>query len=123
MLGELSGDRAAASAAADAAIAPHRPQELGWFLETVGTAPEVQGQGLGSAVLIPGIQEAERALRAVAAPRQGDPALAAAVVSQKVARHDRATRGFPNAEQDQHQGEVLTSLDEICDQESVRGGL
>jgi predicted N-acetyltransferase YhbS len=27
----------------------------------VGTAPEAQGQGLGSAVLIPGIQEAERA--------------------------------------------------------------
>jgi predicted N-acetyltransferase YhbS len=28
---------------------------------TVGTAPEAQGQGLGSAVLIPGLQEAERA--------------------------------------------------------------
>ncbi|MDV5148170.1 GNAT family N-acetyltransferase [Streptomyces sp. SBC-4] len=61
ILGELSGDRAAASAAADAAVAPHRPQEPGWFLETVGTAPEAQGRGLGSAVLIPGIQEAERA--------------------------------------------------------------
>ena len=61
IFGELSGDRAAASAAADAAIAPYRPQEPGWFLGTVGTAPEAQGQGLGSAVLIPGIQEAERA--------------------------------------------------------------
>ena len=61
VFGELSGDRAAASAAADAAIAPYRPQEPGWFLGTVGTAPEAQGQGLGSAVLIPGIQEAERA--------------------------------------------------------------
>ncbi|MFF5672238.1 GNAT family N-acetyltransferase [Streptomyces hygroscopicus] len=61
VLGELSGDRAAASAAADAAIAPYRPQEPGWFLETVGTAPDAQGQGLGSAVLGPGIQEAERA--------------------------------------------------------------
>ncbi|MFF4675140.1 GNAT family N-acetyltransferase [Streptomyces sp. NPDC001279] len=58
---ELSGDRAAASEAVDAATAPYRPQEPGWFLETVGTAPEAQGQGLGSAVLIPGIQEAERA--------------------------------------------------------------
>ncbi|MFI1386325.1 GNAT family N-acetyltransferase [Embleya sp. NPDC020886] len=58
---ELGGDRAAAAAAADTAIAPYRPQEPGWFLETVATAPEAQGQGLGSAVLIPGIQEAERA--------------------------------------------------------------
>ncbi|MFB7591895.1 GNAT family N-acetyltransferase [Streptomyces sp. NPDC056169] len=61
MLGELSGDRAAAYAAADAAMAPYRSQEQGWFLETVGTAPEAQGKGLGSAVLMPGIQEAERA--------------------------------------------------------------
>lgn len=61
LLSELSGDRAAASAAADAAIAPHRPQDAGWFLQTVGTAPEAQGRGLGSAVLLPGIHEAERA--------------------------------------------------------------
>ncbi|MFF9685474.1 GNAT family N-acetyltransferase [Streptomyces sp. NPDC014623] len=61
VLGELSGDRAAASAAADAAVAPYRPQEPGWFLETVGTAPEAQGRGLGSAVLAPGLREAERA--------------------------------------------------------------
>jgi GNAT superfamily N-acetyltransferase len=61
LLGELGGDRAAASATADAAMAPHRPKEPGWFLETVATAPEAQGKGLGSAVLIPGIQEAERA--------------------------------------------------------------
>jgi len=58
---ELSGDRAAAYAAVEAATDPYRPQEPGWFLETVGTVPEAQGQGLGSAVLIPGIQEAERA--------------------------------------------------------------
>ncbi|GLY66679.1 GNAT family N-acetyltransferase [Amycolatopsis taiwanensis] len=61
ILGELSGDRAAASAAAEQAVAPYRPQEPGWFLETVGTAPEGQGQGLGSAVLLPGLEEAERA--------------------------------------------------------------
>ncbi|MFD3635886.1 GNAT family N-acetyltransferase [Streptomyces sp. NPDC058664] len=42
-------------------MAPYRPEEPGWFLETVATAPEAQGKGLGSAVLIPGIQEAERA--------------------------------------------------------------
>jgi GNAT superfamily N-acetyltransferase len=61
LLGELSGDRAAAFETADTAMAPYRPEEPGWFLETVATAPEAQGKGLGSAVLIPGIQEAERA--------------------------------------------------------------
>ncbi|SCF19700.1 Acetyltransferase (GNAT) family protein [Micromonospora viridifaciens] len=61
ILGELSGNRATAFASAQQAVAPYRPQEPGWFLETVGTAPEVQGQGLGSAVLLPGIEEAERA--------------------------------------------------------------
>lgn len=61
ILGELGGDRAAMAAAADATMAQYRPKEPGWFLETVATAPEAQGKGLGSAVLIPGIQEAERA--------------------------------------------------------------
>ncbi|MFD3352859.1 GNAT family N-acetyltransferase [Streptomyces fradiae] len=60
LLGELSGDRAAASEAADAAMAPYRPKGPGWFLQTVATAPEAQGKGLGSAVLVPGIQAAER---------------------------------------------------------------
>ncbi|MEU7565051.1 GNAT family N-acetyltransferase [Streptomyces fradiae] len=60
LLGELSGDRAAVSETAHAAMAPYRPKEPGWFLETVATAPEAQGKGLGSAVLAPGIQEAER---------------------------------------------------------------
>ncbi|WDV56690.1 GNAT family N-acetyltransferase [Streptomyces coeruleorubidus] len=61
ILGELSGDRAAMAAAADAAMAPYRPKEPGRFLETVAAAPEAQGKGLGNAVLVPGIQEAERA--------------------------------------------------------------
>ncbi|GCD95996.1 GNAT family N-acetyltransferase [Embleya hyalina] len=61
ILRELGGDRAAASANADAAMAPYRPTEPGWFLETVATAPEAQGRGLGRAVLEPGIEEAERA--------------------------------------------------------------
>ncbi|MBE1577055.1 GNAT family N-acetyltransferase [Amycolatopsis roodepoortensis] len=60
MLSELSGDRAAAAEAAEAALAPHRSKTPGWFLDAVGTAPDAQGQGLGSAVLMPGIQEAER---------------------------------------------------------------
>lgn len=63
VLAELSGDRAAAAEAADRAMAPHRPQEPGWFLETVATAPELQGKGLGRAVLAPGLREAERAGR------------------------------------------------------------
>ncbi|MFB4195787.1 GNAT family N-acetyltransferase [Streptomyces carpaticus] len=58
---ELSGDRAAAYASAEEALAPHRPQEPGWFLETVATAPEAQGRGLGSAVLRPGLREAGEA--------------------------------------------------------------
>ncbi|MFC9974585.1 GNAT family N-acetyltransferase [Spirillospora sp. NPDC127200] len=61
LLGDLAGDRAAAFAAAEQALAPHRPQEPVWFLNTVGVAPEAQGQGLGAAVLLPGIQEAVRA--------------------------------------------------------------
>ncbi|MFG3532490.1 hypothetical protein ACGF8B_38135 [Streptomyces sp. NPDC047917] len=38
-------------------MAPYRPKEQGRFLETVATAHEAQGKGLGSGVLIPGIQE------------------------------------------------------------------
>ncbi|NLU70954.1 GNAT family N-acetyltransferase [Streptomyces sp. HNM0574] len=61
LLGALAGDRASAAEAADAAVAPYRPRQPGWYLETVATAPEAQGRGLGSAVLAPGIQEAQRA--------------------------------------------------------------
>ncbi|WP_395570696.1 GNAT family N-acetyltransferase [Streptomyces sp. BK79] len=61
VLGELSGDRAAMAADADVAMAPYRPKDPGWFLQTVATAPEAQGKGLGGAVLAPGVQEAERA--------------------------------------------------------------
>ncbi|MFI2611670.1 GNAT family N-acetyltransferase [Kitasatospora sp. NPDC018623] len=61
LLGELTGDRQAAFEAAERELAPHRPQEPVWFLNTVGVAPELQGRGLGRAVLLPGIEEAERA--------------------------------------------------------------
>ncbi|ASO21870.1 ribosomal protein S18 acetylase RimI-like enzyme [Actinoalloteichus hoggarensis] len=58
---ELAGERAAASAAAEAALAPHRPTEPAWFLGTVGVHPDSQGRGLGTAVLRPGIEAAEAA--------------------------------------------------------------
>ncbi len=58
---ELAGDRAAAYAAAEAALAPHRPVEPVWFLGTVGVDPDSQGRGLGSAVIRPGLAAAERA--------------------------------------------------------------
>ncbi|MBI9113667.1 GNAT family N-acetyltransferase [Sanguibacter suaedae] len=61
ILVELSGDRAAVAASADAAVEPHRPEGPAWFLQTVATAPEAQGKGLGTAVLLPGIEEAESA--------------------------------------------------------------
>ncbi|MCX4969300.1 GNAT family N-acetyltransferase [Streptomyces sp. NBC_00654] len=61
LIGELAGDRAAAFEAAEQIVAPHRPQEPVWFLNTVAVAPEAQGRGLGSAVLAPGIEAAERA--------------------------------------------------------------
>ncbi|WP_106403402.1 GNAT family N-acetyltransferase [Actinocorallia populi] len=61
LLGDLAGDRAFAYESADQAVAPHRPKEPAWFLNTVAVAPEAQGRGLGSAVLAPGIEAAARA--------------------------------------------------------------
>ncbi|WP_228973823.1 GNAT family N-acetyltransferase [Streptomyces sp. DH12] len=61
LLGDLAGDRAAAHESAERAVAPHRPREPAWFLDTVAVAPEAQGRGLGSAVLAPGIEAAARA--------------------------------------------------------------
>lgn len=60
-LGDLTGDRAGAFESAEQALAPHRPQEPVWFLNTVGVAPQVQGKGLGRAVLAPGIEAAAQA--------------------------------------------------------------
>lgn len=54
----LAGDRAAQAAAAEDALAPHRPAEPTWFLGTVGVRPAAQGRGLGRAVLAPGLQAA-----------------------------------------------------------------
>lgn len=58
---ELAGDRAAAHHAAEAALGPHRPAEPVWFLATIGVDPDRQGRGLGRAVLLPGLDGAERA--------------------------------------------------------------
>ncbi|MFD8254024.1 GNAT family N-acetyltransferase [Streptomyces werraensis] len=57
----LAGDRAAAFESAEHALAPHRPDEPVWFLDTVGVDPDAQGAGLGTAVLRPGLAAAERA--------------------------------------------------------------
>ncbi|MFF4096481.1 GNAT family N-acetyltransferase [Streptomyces sp. NPDC001834] len=61
VLGELTGDRQAGYESAEQAVAPYRPQEPAWFLNTVAVSPEAQGKGLGSEVLVPGIEEAGHA--------------------------------------------------------------
>ncbi|MFE0102873.1 GNAT family N-acetyltransferase [Streptomyces sp. NPDC059009] len=61
LIDELAGDRAAAFASAEHALGPHRPTEPVWFLATVGVDPAVQGQGLGGRILVPGLEEADRA--------------------------------------------------------------
>ncbi|MFI6423271.1 hypothetical protein ACIBG6_38575 [Streptomyces sp. NPDC050842] len=50
--------------------------------------------------------------RAVAPPRQEDPALAAAVVRQEQVRRELATTAFPHVEQDQ-EDKVPTSLEDV----------
>ncbi|MFC7818105.1 MULTISPECIES: GNAT family N-acetyltransferase [unclassified Streptomyces] len=57
---DLAGDRAAALGSAEQALAPHRPTGPVWFLATVGVDPDAQGAGLGTAVLRPGLEAAER---------------------------------------------------------------
>ena len=57
---ELAGRRAAAAAAADAVLAPHRPTEDHVLLASLGVARHQQGRGLGTAVLVPGLERADR---------------------------------------------------------------
>nr|WP_244515297.1 GNAT family N-acetyltransferase [Actinopolyspora xinjiangensis] len=57
---ELAGDRAPFAEEAERVVSPYRPQEPVWFLGTVGVDPERQGNGLGSAVIRPGLAEADR---------------------------------------------------------------
>ncbi len=58
-LHELSGDRADAGAAAEAETSRLRLSEPHWFLLSMGTRPDRQRQGLGSAVLRPVLDRAE----------------------------------------------------------------
>lgn len=57
----LAGDRAQAWAEAEAELAPYRPQEPVWLLATIGVDPARQGQGLGTAVIRPGLAAAQAA--------------------------------------------------------------
>lgn len=58
-LHELAGDRADAGAAAEAEASRLRLREPHWYLVSMGTRPERQRQGLGSAVLRPVLERAE----------------------------------------------------------------
>ncbi|WP_121010930.1 GNAT family N-acetyltransferase [Saccharothrix australiensis] len=58
---ELAGDRAGTSARVEQALGPHRPTGPTWFLGAVGVRPDRQGQGLGSAVIRPGLDAADEA--------------------------------------------------------------
>ncbi|WP_447041384.1 GNAT family N-acetyltransferase [Streptomyces sp. DSM 118878] len=60
-IGELAGDRAAFFESAERALEPFRPTRPAWFLATVGVNPWAQGQGLGGAVIRPGLEAADRA--------------------------------------------------------------
>jgi GNAT superfamily N-acetyltransferase len=52
-LREFAGCRAEAADGAEAEVATVRPSTEHWYLASMGTRPERQGQGLGSAVLAP----------------------------------------------------------------------
>lgn len=56
---ELEGDRAEASATAEAESHGWRPTERHLYLATMGTAPDHQGRGLGAATLAPGLRIAD----------------------------------------------------------------
>lgn len=56
---ELEGDRAAASAAAEAESHGWRPPQRHLYLATMGTTPEHQGRGLGVLTLGPGLRFAD----------------------------------------------------------------
>jgi GNAT superfamily N-acetyltransferase len=57
---ETFGSRLAVIDAVDAALAKLRPIEPHWFLATMGTRPDRQRQGFGSAVLRPVLAELDR---------------------------------------------------------------
>ncbi|PRY51885.1 acetyltransferase (GNAT) family protein [Geodermatophilus tzadiensis] len=57
---ELAGSRAAAAAAAEAVLAPHRSGEEHLLLASVGVVRRRQGRGLGTAALAAGLTRADR---------------------------------------------------------------
>ncbi|OMQ16247.1 hypothetical protein A7K94_0203850 [Modestobacter sp. VKM Ac-2676] len=57
---ELAGDRAAAAAEAEAAIAVHRTGEPHVALSSMGVLREHQGRGIGAATLTAGLEVADR---------------------------------------------------------------
>ncbi|PWW24277.1 acetyltransferase (GNAT) family protein [Geodermatophilus normandii] len=57
---ELAGSRAAAAAAAEAVLAPRRSSEEHLLLASVGVVRHLQGRGLGTATLAPGLDRADR---------------------------------------------------------------
>jgi GNAT superfamily N-acetyltransferase len=54
------GDHLAAVEAVEAVLREHRPSAPHWFLATMGTRPDRQRQGLGTAVLAPVLDELDR---------------------------------------------------------------
>lgn len=56
----IAGSRAEVMRASEAVMAKERPDFPCWFLGTVAVDPELQGKGLGRAVIEPGIERAER---------------------------------------------------------------
>jgi GNAT superfamily N-acetyltransferase len=56
---EISGDRAQVAATYERAMGLLRPREPVWFLSVVGVDPARQGQGLGRAVIAPGLRAAD----------------------------------------------------------------
>lgn len=56
---ELAGDRAAAAAEAEAALAVHRTSEPHVVLSSLGVLPHRQGSGIGSATLAAGLENAD----------------------------------------------------------------
>ena len=55
----LSGDRAAAAAAAGALLAAHRPATAHVTLATIGVRRDRHGHGIGTATLLPGLHAAD----------------------------------------------------------------
>jgi ribosomal protein S18 acetylase RimI-like enzyme len=58
-LREIAGERAEVAAKYEQAMAIFRPHPPVWFLGVVGVDPDQQGQGLGRAVIAPGLAAAD----------------------------------------------------------------